>query len=104
VDQGIAKLDVADRARGLPDGRGDTFVAPATETHGPVHRGAFTNLLRPLRTDLGEVVGPDERRARAVGPMHDDDVLVRQGDAGIDARLAGRIPLGDLAGEDGGPA
>ena len=82
---------------------GDAFVALAAHAGRPLHRRALADLGLPLGADLRQVVGEDERGARAVGAVHDGDVAasgsftprVQRGDRRV-------VPLGDLAEVDVG--
>ena len=82
--------------------RRDAFVALAAHAFGPRHRGAGADLLLPFRADLRQVVGPDERRARAVRATDDRDQLVGQLDARIEIGDRLLVPLLDLAEVDVG--
>ena len=67
---GVGVLDVADRAVEALHVGGDALVALAADAGRPFHRGAVADLLFPLGADLGQIVGEDERGARAVGAVH----------------------------------
>src|SRR5262249_55715501 len=72
----VDQFDVTDRAIDLTDLASHAFVALGSEAYGPLHARAFTDRVLPITTDLGEIVGPDEAGAAAIGAMDDDDRLV----------------------------
>src|SRR3970282_1835226 len=98
---GIGQFDVTDRTLDLLDVGGHAFVALAAHAGRPAHRGAFTDLGLPLRADLGQVVDPVEGRAGTVGAVHDVDLAVGQGDAGIECDDRRVVPAGNVAQVDG---
>ncbi len=65
---GVAVLDVADRAGGLHDGRGDAVVLRGLDDlvgGRPLHRGAGARARLEVGVDRGEVAGEVEGRARS---------------------------------------
>ena len=95
----IGVLDIADRVGQAVHKRGNTFVALATSTDRPVDRRALAHLGLPLGVDLREVVREQEGSSRAVGAAHHLDLVVGQGDPGVQPGDRGVVPLRDLADE-----
>jgi hypothetical protein len=85
----VRVFDVADRAVDLLHVRGDAFVALAADARGPLDRGAFADGGLELGAHLREVVGPDERRSRAVRAMHDGDRVGGSFTPGLSFAIAG---------------
>src|SRR5690606_40597515 len=90
----------ADRTVDLLHVRRHALVALAAHARRPLQLGALTDLLLPLRADLGQVVAEVEGRARAVGAVHDADLGLRQVGAGIELGDRRVVPGGDCAPED----
>ena len=99
---GVGPLDVADRTLDALHVGGDAFVALAAHAGGPLHRGAGADLRLQVRADFRQVVGEQEGGARAVGAVHDGDVVGRQLHARVQRGDRLRVPLGDLAQVDVG--
>src|ERR1035438_2377362 len=97
VLQRVDEFDIADRVGGLLDNAGHSLIALAPQARGPTYRSARAHLGLPLRADFGQVIGPYEGSAAAVGPMHYDDLGVRQFRAGIGLLQLRIVPLLDLA-------
>src|SRR5947209_8279200 len=76
---------------------GNSLITFATEAHGPIDGGSFSNLVLPFFADLGEIVGPDVGSAAAVGAMDDHDITAGQIDALVGTGEGRVVPLGDLA-------
>ena len=110
LDQGVGELvllgvgvfDIADRVRDLLDRGRDAFIALAADADGPLHRGVVADLRLPLGRDLGEIVGEDEGRARAVRAIDRVDVGVGQLQVAVQRNDLGVVPLLDLAHVDAG--
>ncbi len=98
----VGVLDVADRAIGAADQRGDTFIALAAQTRRPFERRIDPDLRLPIATDLGEIVGEIIGRAGAVRAMHDGDRLVGQAGPLVEIGDLLVVPFDDLAEEDVG--
>src|SRR5690606_14537069 len=99
---GVGVFDVADRVLQLADVGGDAFVALAALAHGPLDRLAFADRGLPLGRDLGQVIGPAEGGARAVGAVDHHDIAVRQAEARVQGGDRRVVPLLDLAQVDVG--
>jgi hypothetical protein len=72
----------------------ETLLATPSLPFAPMPTGHSTAVLAPTLDfqspfTLGEIVGEQEGRARAVRAMHDDDRLRRQLDVGIELLIAG---------------
>src|SRR5262249_37188336 len=93
----VDQFDVADRVWRLLEQATHAFVALASQTHRPVDRSTFADLIFPIAADLGEIVGPNVGGAAAVGAVNDDDVIGRKIDAFVSARNGWVIPFGDAA-------
>jgi hypothetical protein len=78
----------------------DALISFSTEAGRPIHRGGKADLVLPFPGELGEEVGEDIAGARAVGPVHDDHIGVRQVHSGIQRREPLVVPLGDASHED----
>src|SRR5690606_34726815 len=102
VGQGIGQLDVADGAADLPDVGSHALVALAADAGRPAHRGAFADLLLPLRRNLGQVIDEVEGGAGTVRAVHDGDAQVGQGQAGVEGGDGRVVPLADPAQVDVG--
>ena len=79
----VSELDVSDRTGCLLDLTGNSFVALATQADGPFYFLAFAHARVPCRRDLVEVIGEDVCRSAAIGPVHDQNVLIRKRDTRI---------------------
>ena len=77
--------------------RGHAFVTLAAGPSRPVHGRAFANLGLPLSVLLGQVVGEEEGRARAVSAAHHGDVAVGQLHARVQCGDGRVVPLLQLA-------
>ena len=97
---GVDELHVSDRALHLANHSGDALVTLAAQTHGPLHRGAFADLVFPVGTYFGKVVGKDVSCATSVGTMDNNDGLIGQVDTGICLGESGIIPRCNLAQEN----
>src|SRR5690606_2945823 len=93
---GVSVFNVADRVLQLAFVSSHAFVTLATLTGRPLHSLAFTNLGLPVRGHFGQIVGPTESGARTVGAVNHHDVLVRQGQIGVQFLDGCIVPLGDL--------
>src|ERR1700722_2016805 len=102
VLQRIGVLDVADRPFGLAHVVGDTLVAFGADTVRPFPRSRRADLRFPIRTDLAEIGGEVECRARAVRAMDHSDGLCGQVNAGIEFLDRGIVPGLHRAEKDGG--
>jgi hypothetical protein len=89
-------FDVADRAL-IRWTRRDAFVALAADAFGPRDRGARANIVLPLGTALRKVVGPQERRARAIRAPHHGDRVGGQLERRIQVGNRLVVPRLDLA-------
>src|SRR5690606_23332205 len=98
---GVSVFNVADRVLQLAHISGHAFVALATLTGRPLHSLAFANLGFPVWGNFGQVVGPAKGRARTVGAVNHHDVLVRQGQMGVQFFDCCVVLLADLGQVDG---
>src|SRR5206468_1987378 len=78
----------------------NAFVALPSKTHRPADCGVRANLTLPLRADFGQIIGPDEGGAAAIGPVHDGDIGVGQVYTGIELFQGRIVPFFNLAEED----
>src|SRR5262249_32301458 len=92
--------DIADRTLRIADIVGNTFVSFSTDPARPLHRSVDTNFRLPVGADVGKIVSKVERRAGAVGPMHDRDRLAWQLQSRIQLFDSRVIPGLDVAEEN----
>src|SRR6185437_11112212 len=84
----VGRGDVADRARGLGDGRGHTSVAFGTDAGFEADGGGVADFRLPVGADFRQVVGERVGVTGTVGTEDRGDLQVRE--------LRLRVELGDL--------
>ena len=98
----VGRGDVADRARGLGDRRGDAGVAFGTDTGLEADGGGDANFGFPGGADLRQVVGERVGVTGTVGTEDRGDGQVRQLRLRVQLGDLRVVPVGDLAEVDAG--
>jgi hypothetical protein len=94
--------EVADAARLLGDGLLHTLVLVTAEARRPLDLAAGADLVGPGLVLVLEPLREDRRGARAVGAVHDGQLLVGEVDALVQGGDRLVVDVGDLAAEDRG--
>ena len=102
VLEGIDQFHVAERARHLADHARDSLIPFPTNANRPFHRCVSADDLLELWGGFRKIVGPDEGRPRAIGPMNDGDIGRGERCTRIDPGNGGIVPPGHLAKHDVG--
>ena len=97
---GVDEFHVTDSAGSLPNLSCDALRAFASESSWPGDGGVLADLGLPLVGYGGEVGGEGRSGSGAVSTVGDDDLGVREFDAGVVLLEDGVLPGGNLAEED----
>ncbi len=94
---GVCVLHIADRSVGLGGHVGDALVTLGPDPRRPLHRGIGADARQEFGAGLGEILGEQEIRSRAVGPVNRRDRGARQRQLRIQTLDLRIVPLGDIA-------